>query len=103
MLDVWNVEVVPSGAGEMAQQLRALATLAEDPGSVPSFRMVIYNHLDLSPVSSAREVDDPHRQQEHLTHRHTCRENICTHKIKKKHSKAFLKAVAASLHSSPTT
>jgi hypothetical protein len=30
--------------GELAQQLRALATLAEDLGSVPSTNMVAHNH-----------------------------------------------------------
>jgi hypothetical protein len=33
------------GAGEMAQQLRALTTLAEDQGSIPSTLMVAHNHL----------------------------------------------------------
>jgi hypothetical protein len=29
--------------GEMAQQLRALATVAEDPGSIPSTHLVAHN------------------------------------------------------------
>ena len=29
----------------MSQQLRALAALAEDVGSVPSTHMMVYNHL----------------------------------------------------------
>jgi hypothetical protein len=32
-------------AGKMAQRLRALAALAEDPGFVPTTRMVPYDHL----------------------------------------------------------
>jgi hypothetical protein len=34
-----------SGTGEMAQKLRALATLTEDWGSVPSNGMVAHYHL----------------------------------------------------------
>ena len=34
-----------SGAGEVAQQLRALASLPEDPGSVPSTHMAAHNCL----------------------------------------------------------
>ena len=34
------------GAGEMAQQLRALAALLEDPGSVASTRMAAHNCLN---------------------------------------------------------
>lgn len=30
---------------EIAQQIKALAALAGDPGSVPSIYMVMYNHL----------------------------------------------------------
>ena len=33
------------GAGEMAEQLGALAALAEDLGSVASIHRVTYNHL----------------------------------------------------------
>jgi hypothetical protein len=33
------------GAGEMAQQLRALAALPEDPGLIPSNQMVTQNCL----------------------------------------------------------
>ena len=33
------------GAEEMAQQLRTLATLPEDPGSNPSTNMAAYNQL----------------------------------------------------------
>lgn len=43
--------------GEMSQQLRALAPLAEDPGLIPRTHMVVQNHLkttipgDLKPSS----------------------------------------------------
>lgn len=33
------------GNGEMAQQLRALGILAEDPSLVPRINMVVHNHL----------------------------------------------------------
>jgi hypothetical protein len=33
------------GAGKMAQQLRALTAFSEDPGSIPSTHMAIYNCL----------------------------------------------------------
>ena len=33
------------GAGEMAQRLRTLTVLAEDPGSVPSTYMAAHNYL----------------------------------------------------------
>ena len=39
------IEIIPMGAGEMAQWLRALAALPEDLSSIPSNRMVAYNHL----------------------------------------------------------
>jgi hypothetical protein len=32
-------------SGEMAQWLRVLATLSEDPGSIPSTHMAANNHL----------------------------------------------------------
>jgi hypothetical protein len=34
-------------AGEMAQWLRALSALPEDPGLTPSSHMAAYNHLQL--------------------------------------------------------
>jgi hypothetical protein len=37
--------IVVHGAGEMAQQLRALAALPEVLSSIPSNHMVAYNHL----------------------------------------------------------
>jgi hypothetical protein len=36
---------VTSGVGEMAQWLRALVPLSEDPGSILSNNMVTYSHL----------------------------------------------------------
>ena len=38
-----------AGAGELAQEFRAVAALAEDPNSILSIHMVVYNH-PLSPV-----------------------------------------------------
>ena len=39
---VWKTNFF--GDGEMAQQLRALSTLAENLGSVPSTHMAAHNH-----------------------------------------------------------
>jgi hypothetical protein len=39
------LKVCFEGAGEMAQQLRALTALPEDLSSIPSNHMVAYNHL----------------------------------------------------------
>ena len=39
------LKIDTSGAGEMAQWLRALSALAEDPGSIPSTHMVAKNPL----------------------------------------------------------
>jgi hypothetical protein len=45
------------GAGEMAQQLRALTAFPEVPSSNPSNHMVAHNHLfsDLTPSSGVSE------------------------------------------------
>jgi hypothetical protein len=40
-----EVKEVRHGSGEMAQQLRALASLAEDPASIPCTYMMINNCL----------------------------------------------------------
>jgi hypothetical protein len=40
-----TIKVTIAGAGEMAQQLRALAALPEVLSSVPSDHMVAHNHL----------------------------------------------------------
>jgi hypothetical protein len=49
-----------TGAGEMAQQLRALAVLPEVLSSIPSNHMVAHNHLqwDLIPSSGvSRDIN----------------------------------------------
>lgn len=38
------IQIIKTGAGEMAQQSIALATLTEDPGLVPITYMVTYSH-----------------------------------------------------------
>ena len=38
-LEAYHLGIFTEGAGETAQKLRALAALAEDPGSVPSTHM----------------------------------------------------------------
>lgn len=48
-MNATNVDMkVRERAGERAQWIRALATLTEDPGSVPSAYRVVHNHLRLS-------------------------------------------------------
>jgi hypothetical protein len=42
---VYKIQEPMSGAGEMAQQLRALAVLPKDTGSIPSTCMEVHNHL----------------------------------------------------------
>ena len=54
--------------GEMAQQLRALTVLPEDPDSVPSTHMTAHNFLYLQDLTPS--------------HRNTCRQNTSAHKIK---------------------
>jgi hypothetical protein len=57
------------GAGEMALQLKVLAVLTEDLGSIPSTRM---SHPSVTPAP-----EDPT-----TSHRHTCKKNTNSHKIK---------------------
>jgi hypothetical protein len=59
------------GAAEMAQQLRALAALAEDPGSIPSTHNGS-SHLSLTPVPTDLTP----------SHWHISRQNTNVHKIK---------------------
>jgi hypothetical protein len=42
---IYNIKNNSYGAGEMAQQLRALAALPEVSSSIPSNHMVAPNHL----------------------------------------------------------
>ena len=44
-IKVNNFKIYSSEVGEMAQQLRALTILPEDPGSIPSTHMAAYNYL----------------------------------------------------------
>lgn len=46
----------------MAQQLRALTSLAEDPGSVPGTRMVVHSHLDLQFQGVQSSKDSRHKR-----------------------------------------
>lgn len=39
------IQIQPWGTGEMAQQLRTLMTLAEDPGLIASNYMVAHHYL----------------------------------------------------------
>ena len=39
-----------------AQQVRALATLSEDQGSIPSTHMVTHNHLELHPPKTLHTI-----------------------------------------------
>ena len=47
-----------SGAGEMAQWLRALATFAEVLSSIPSTHMVAHNHLSWDLMLSSGVPED---------------------------------------------
>jgi len=44
-MDLHGLRKAIKGAGEMAQQLRALTALPEDLSSIPSNHMVAHNHL----------------------------------------------------------
>jgi hypothetical protein len=44
-LKIKNKSKMERGAGEMAQQLRALTDLPEDLGSIPGSRMAVHNCL----------------------------------------------------------
>lgn len=58
----------------MAQRLRELVTLPEDPGSISS---ILHGSSQVS-ESPVPEFMTP----EYMSHRHICRENSCPHKIK---------------------
>jgi hypothetical protein len=66
----------------MAQQLRALAALPEDPGSIPSpdIGQLIIICSSSSRVSNATSGLCSHCM--HMVHRHASRQNIHTHKTK---------------------
>ena len=70
-------------AGETAQQLRALATLPENLGSIPSFYTVAHNHEALLHPLQAPSTHIV------VVHRQTCRQN--TTKIIKKILKIKMK------------
>lgn len=79
-------------ATEMTQQLKALAALLKDPGSIPSswqFTSVCN--------SSSRESDVLFWWASgiHVAHRHTCRQNTYTHKIIKFKAPKFLIDIVA--------
>jgi hypothetical protein len=47
-----------SGAGEMAQQLRALTALPKVLNSIPSNHMLTHNHLEMDPMPSSGVSED---------------------------------------------
>ena len=53
MYSVYTDEDVNMGAGEMAQRLKILTTLAKDPGSVPSTHPVAHNYIQNKKVSQS--------------------------------------------------
>ena len=65
----------------LAQQLRVLAALAENLASVPNTSMVAHNPLKLI---SGDPIPSPSLLiwGMHILHRHTCKQNALTHKIK---------------------
>lgn len=69
----WNL------TGEMAQWLRVLAALPEDPGSIPAPHGGSQTQNSSSGRSSAL-FWPPCIPDMHVTHRHTCRQSTYTHK-----------------------
>lgn len=70
MVFYWFCLCLPKGAGETAQQLRALDALLKDMYLIPSAQTVAYNHLQLQfqgiqglPLSS---VDTKHTDSMHI-------------------------------------
>lgn len=56
----------------MAQRIRTLAALPEEPGSIPSTHIVTHNHL-LTPVSDTRHT---HGTDIHAHKTHSCKIEI---------------------------
>jgi hypothetical protein len=52
------VKNIQNGAGEMAQQFRALAALPEVLSSIPSNHIVAHNHLQWDPMLSSGVSED---------------------------------------------
>lgn len=79
VVEVTVVQILWIGAGELAQQRRALAAPPEDPDSVLSTHMIPYNPV--TPVSGI-QWPLPGLPQEcvHMVYKYSCRQN--THKYK---------------------
>ena len=64
----------------MAQWLRALAALSEDPGLIPSIHMVAHDHIYVTPATGDQMLSSGCcGHYRHIAHRHTCRPNTHTH------------------------
>jgi hypothetical protein len=64
------------GAGEMAQRLRALASPAEDSGSIPTTRVAAYNQEPAVPKHLTNLFWLPRPSNSYLLHRHACRQTL---------------------------
>jgi hypothetical protein len=70
------------GVREMAQQLKTLVALAEDPDFVPSIHMVTHNHLHPSSRRSGALFWPLQGLGAHMGHLCTCRQDVQAYKIK---------------------
>lgn len=78
-----------NGAEEMNWWLRALAVYREDPGLVPCIYMVAHNHLSVTPVAGDLIPSAGfHGCYMYVVHRHPCKQNIQTQKMKSKFYKS---------------
>jgi hypothetical protein len=71
-------------AGEMAQWLRALAALLEDPGFIPSTHTAAHSCLYLQFLGIQCRSWFPWVPVTHMMRRHTCRQNTHKHHIFKR-------------------
>lgn len=84
----------------MGQQLRTLAVLLEDWGSIPTIHMVAHNFM--ASLSSVLEDLTPssglYGQCTHIVRRHTSKWNIDTHEIKIKKEKNLFSVSTHDIH-----
>lgn len=66
----------------MAQWLRTVAILSEDPGMLPNFYLVVHKHLELQ--FQGTQCSLLFSEGMHTAHRCTCRQNTHTFFFKKK-------------------
>lgn len=83
--ELWTYKLINTGGknGVTAQQLRALDTLTEDLGSVPTTQRVAHNHLDLQFQSIWHPLLTSVNIGMHVVHIGTGGQNNPTHKYNK--------------------